>query len=178
MKLTADHTTIKTANDSQGGWSGRAAEILKEISDKYGPPDEKNNHYATWFNNGPWKKTVVQTQGIPHNFPMPHEDHLMQTVDFSVPPEKFSELAAYDGSVIVDRTPGEISARCDKEEANFLALNLAVDIIHDRKSVEEAREFYHRVMVDKELDDDYTSELLFTSKPGAFTDAPLEEDSE
>ena len=57
-------------------------------------------------------------------------------------PVKFDELARYGGSVIVERTKGEISARCDREEMNYLALNLAHDIITDRLSVEEARKMY------------------------------------
>ena len=36
----------------------------------------------------------------------------------------FDELAAFDGAVIVERTKGEMSARCDREAANVLALNL------------------------------------------------------
>lgn len=40
------------------------------------------------------------------------------------------------------RTKGELSARCDQELANFLALNLADDIINDEKSVNEARQEY------------------------------------
>lgn len=56
--------------------------------------------------------------------------------------EKFDELAEYDGSVVVERTKGEIAARCDKEEANFLALNLANEIATGKRSVEDARKFY------------------------------------
>ncbi len=51
---------------------------------------------------------------VPHDFPMPHPDLLEQFVDYQVPPDKFDELAQYDGSVIVERTKGEISARCTR----------------------------------------------------------------
>lgn len=59
-----------------------------------------------------------------------------------VPPDKFDDLALYDGSVIVERTKGEISARCDQEPMNFLALNLAHDIITGKRSVGDARKTY------------------------------------
>ena len=59
-----------------------------------------------------------------------------------LPVEKFSEIAAYDGSVIPERTKGEISARCDMEEMNYLALNLADEIGRGERSVEEARRMY------------------------------------
>ena len=43
-------------------------------------------------------------------------------------------LAAYDGSVVVNRTNGEYQPRCDLEAANFLALNLAHEIILGKRS--------------------------------------------
>jgi hypothetical protein len=67
---------------------------------------------------------------------------LEQYIAYRVPVEKLTDLAAFDGSVLVDRTKGEISARCEGEEANFLALNLADDIVSGRKDVETARKAY------------------------------------
>ncbi|MDK1490827.1 hypothetical protein QN219_12215, partial [Sinorhizobium sp. 7-81] len=43
---------------------------------------------------------------------------------------------------IVERTAGEVSARCHDEQANFLALNLMHDIVTGAKSVEDARAYY------------------------------------
>ncbi|MGE3597130.1 MAG: hypothetical protein AB7N70_16415 [Dehalococcoidia bacterium] len=79
---------------------------------------------------------------------MPHKDVLEQFVAYRVPPDKFDELANYDGSVIVERTKGEISARCDKEPMNFLALNLAHDIVEGKRSVEDARQFYAKTAME------------------------------
>ncbi|MDQ3477432.1 MAG: hypothetical protein M3492_14190 [Actinomycetota bacterium] len=39
-----------------------------------------------------------------------------------MPTEFCTPLAEFDGSVIVERTAGEVSARCHDEQANFLAL--------------------------------------------------------
>ncbi len=47
--------------------------------------------------------------------------------------DKYEDLAMFDGSVIVERTKDEISARCDKEEMNLLALNLANDVAAGKK---------------------------------------------
>jgi hypothetical protein len=46
----------------------------------------------------------------------------------------------------VDRNKGEMSARCQGEASNFLALNLAHEIIQGRKSVQEARRVYGEAM--------------------------------
>ncbi len=56
-------------------------------------------------------------------------------------------MAQYDGSVIVERTKGEISTRCDEEEMNLLAINLANDVVTGKRSVEEARAFYAETMM-------------------------------
>ena len=40
-----------------------------------------------------------------------------------------------------------IAARCDKEEPNFLAINLAHEIITGKRSVDEARAFYAESMM-------------------------------
>ncbi|MEP6887880.1 MAG: hypothetical protein ABI945_06110 [Nitrospirales bacterium] len=39
-----------------------------------------------------------------------------------------------------------MAARCDMEEANFLALNLVNDIVTRKKTVAEARVFYAKAM--------------------------------
>ena len=128
-------------------WPEVSREVAATVMEKYGPPQEATASLLIWHNNGPWKRTILNRDAVPHDFPMPHPDLLEQFVDYQVPPDSFDELAQYDGSVIVERTKGEISARCDKEEANFLALNLANDIVMGQRSVEEARQFYAETMM-------------------------------
>lgn len=123
-------------------WPDTSREVAETVMGKYGAPDETTPSRLIWFDTGPWKRTVVYRDTVPHRFPMPHPDLLEQFVDYQVPPEMFDELAQYDGSVIVERTKGEISARCDKEGANFLAINLAHDIVTGQRTVDEARSFY------------------------------------
>ncbi|CAA9511180.1 MAG: hypothetical protein AVDCRST_MAG67-2740 [uncultured Solirubrobacteraceae bacterium] len=62
-----------------------------------------------------------------------------QTLNYDVPPEKLSELAHFDGSLIVYRTAGQVTATCDNEAANLLTVNLMDDIVQGTKTVEEAR---------------------------------------
>ena len=128
-------------------WPETAKMAAEAMIEKYGMPGEATPSLLIWYNNGPWKRTIVYKEEIDHDFPMPHKDVLEQVINYEVPPEKFDELAQYDGSVIVERTKGEISARCDKEGANFLALTLANDIVQGPKSVEEARQAYGENMM-------------------------------
>lgn len=73
------------------------------------------------------------------------------------------EPAQFGGSVMVERTKGTLSVRCDKEEFNLLALNLAHDIIEGTKTVPEARDYLARaVMAFKQGEKDpYTQSLRF-----------------
>ncbi len=128
-------------------WKEQPRAVAQSMMKKYGAPQEVTGQRLVWHNNGPWKRTVLINEEIDHDFPMPHKDMLRQVVNYSVPPDKFDELAAYDGSVIVDRTRGEISARCDKEPANLIALNLAHGIVTGKHSVEEARKMYAEQIV-------------------------------
>jgi hypothetical protein len=127
-------------------WKSKPKEVARRMLAKYGLPHEATPMRLIWHQTGPWKRTEVVNEEIPHNYPKPHMDMLLQVIDYHVPPDKFDELAEYDGSVIAERTKGELAARCDREEANFLALNLAHDIVTESRSVKEARQFYAQAM--------------------------------
>jgi len=153
-------------------WPATPQKVAREMIAKYGPPHEATSSMLVWHSNGPWKRTILSRAEVPHEFPMTHTDLLEQSIDYRVPPDRFDELAAYDGSVIVERTKGEMSARCDKEEMNFLALNLANDVATGTKTVAEAREFYAKTaMAFKEgKKDPYTQGLQFTVGKGGTGD--------
>jgi hypothetical protein len=134
--------TQSAVDNILASWPSHPRDAANKLIAKYGLPNEVTPSTLTWLNNGSWKRTIVFRDEIPHNFPKPHTDFVQQFIDYRVPPEKFDELAAYDGSVIAERTKGEVSARCDKEEMNLLALNLANDIVNGTRNVEQARQFY------------------------------------
>jgi hypothetical protein len=118
------------------------------VIDKHGDPHEATDSVLIWHNVGSWKRIVATRAFYEHNFPAPHIDAVESFIDYRVPADKFTPLAAFDGSVVVERTAGEVSARCHDEEANFLALNLMHDVVTDAKSVDEAREYYATEFLD------------------------------
>jgi hypothetical protein len=124
------------------GWPDDAREAAQLVIDKYGRPDEADGSALTWEKRGPWKRIVAYRDIDAHEFPAPHNDSVESFLQHAVPPEMAGKLAAFDGSVVINRTRGELSARCHDEEANNLALNLANDIVEGRKTVEEARRYY------------------------------------
>ncbi|MBE7414162.1 MAG: hypothetical protein HS130_02565 [Deltaproteobacteria bacterium] len=136
----------RSAKEFVSNWPEAARSAANQMVDKYGEPDEITPTRLIWRENGPWTETIVHKDVVTHRFPKEHEDTLEQTIAYQVPPDKFDDLAEFDGSVIVARTLGTISAMCDQEAANFLALNLANDIVTDKVTVEEAREQYAEII--------------------------------
>ncbi|RNF41137.1 hypothetical protein [Planococcus salinus] len=140
-KGTMEQLNIHYVEKIISEWPELSRKAAEQTIGFYGPPNEATNSRLFWFYNGPWKRTVVYRDQIPHDFPEPHVDMLESVIDYHVPPEKMSEIAAFDGSIIVERTKGEVAARCDLEAANILALNLMHDIVTDKKTAKQARKF-------------------------------------
>ncbi len=150
-------------------WPEASQMAAKEMMDKYGKPNETTPHMLVWYNNGPWKRTTIYDVETKHIFPVDHTDVMEQVIDHKVPTNKFSALAEYDGSVSIHRTDGEISAKCDFEGANFLALNLAHDVITGKKTVQAARDFYTKAIKEFVLDkktSPYMKSFQFTASKG------------
>lgn len=131
-----------SAADAIAQWPDESREAAQLVIDEYGKPQEVTETMLIWRNAGPWHRIEATRDFTPHEFPAPHIDAVQSYIRYRVPPEKFDEVASFDGSVVLDRTRGEASARCHDVQANFLALNLMNDIVTGAKSVEEARSYY------------------------------------
>lgn len=153
-------------------WPDASQTAAKEMMRKYGQPDEVTRNRLIWHDNGIWERTTVNREPTRHLFPKPHDDVLEQVVHFEIDPEFVDELVAYDGSVYVDRTRGELSARCDQEAANLIALNLAEEIARGDKSVDEARRDYarHVMAMMRGEPTRYAQTLMFDPDPARAAD--------
>lgn len=123
-------------------WPAAPKQHAQYIIEKYGPPNEATPTLLIWHDNGPWKRTIISTDEREHKFPTPHTDYISQFIDYPVPIELFADIARFDGSVVPNRTTGEVFASCDMEAMNFLSLNLMHDIVTGETTVEEARKRY------------------------------------
>ena len=146
-KMSKDKAMMMMPNLSD--WPEASRMAVKEISDKYGKPDGVTKDELIWMKKGVWKKICINKKESKHSFPIEHTDMMQTTISYKVPTDMMDELGKFDGSVTFDRTQGTMSARCDKEGNNFLALNLANDIITVKKSVEEARKAYGDIVKEK-----------------------------
>ena len=128
------------------GWPKMSIAVASDLITKYGLPKESNDRELAWYDNGPWKRTVLHRDEMKHNFPLPHQDVLEQTVNYRVPLEKVADLLKYDGSLVVDRTRGELTVHCNNERANTLTLNIANDIVIGDRNVEQALAYHAQVV--------------------------------
>lgn len=158
------------------GWPKASREAIVYLTEKYGSPAAVTADMAVWGKAGPWKRSAVYRIEVPHQFPMTHTDVMQQWLDYKAPLSKYDELAMFDGSVVLERTSGEMSARCDKEGANFLAVNLANEVATGKRSVEDARKKYgEQIMAMKaKRSAPYTEKVMFnTSGVTMDPDRPL-----
>jgi hypothetical protein len=154
------------------GWPDAQKNVARQMLDKYGPPNEATPTRLFWYRNGPWKRTELTSDAVVHHWPAPHTDFLTQYIDYRVPPEKAHLIAMFDGSILVDRTRGEVAARCDSGAANVLGLNMVHELVTGKRTVEEARQTSadNTVAYNLGRDAPYAERLLFEVPQGGTED--------
>lgn len=153
-------------------WPHAQKNIARQMLEKYGPPNEATWTKLFWYRNGPWKRTVLDRDSVMHNWPTVHSDFLTQVIDYKVPPEMFDDVAQFDGSILLDRTRGEVAARCDSEAANVLGINMVHEIVTGKRTAQEAREVSAQNTVAYNLGRSapYAERLLFEVSEGGTED--------
>lgn len=158
------------------GWPARPQLAVKQMVSQYGMPAEANQESIVWKNAGSFKRITVTKNETPHDFPKPHMDFMEHTIAYTIPAHKVGDVAAFDGSVTVDRTQGEMSARCDLESHNILALNTAREILLGKKDVAQARKSFVDTLNEhlQGKHPEMMSKLMFTASTEsvAFADQP------
>ncbi|MGM7684345.1 hypothetical protein ACSVDA_19625 [Cytobacillus sp. Hm23] len=141
---------------------GPKNQVLKFMK-KYGLPDEATPRMMIWYNNEPWKRTVIYKETVLHNFPKKHVDFIEQTISYRVPIHLYDNIARFDGSIILDRTKGEVTARCDNEAMNYAALNIMHEIVTRKRTEQEARDYLAKTVKEYENNEPtpYTEGFLF-----------------
>ena len=155
-------------------WPQASKTALRDMTGKYGMPMAITPMAAVWGQNGPWYRTMVYGEEVQHQFPSPHTDVLLQFVKLKVPADKIGDLAKFDGSITAMRTAGLLGAFCDKEELNFLALNVANEIINGTRTPDDARQFFATEAANfkQGRGSTYTQGLMFEVERGQNTGDP------
>lgn len=139
---------MATAYDIIRDWPEESREAAGLVIDQFGEPHESTPSQLTWFNVDDCKRVVVTREFAHHSFPAPHTDSVTSTINYRVPPELAGDILAFDGSVTINRTMGELSATCHDVEANHLAINLVDDMVRGGYTADEARDYYSKEFLD------------------------------
>jgi hypothetical protein len=145
-KTIQSSDSLRTPETIMREWPERARSIAEVMIDEYGQPNRMSDEALVWYNNGPWQKTVVYRKALPNAKGMQGEDYLEQSVGYQIPADKIDAVKRFDRRIAFNKTKGELSCRSESERLNFLALNLADDIVNFRRSVKDARDFYRRAL--------------------------------
>lgn len=138
----AEAPTTETAIQK---WPKKLRNEAKVLIERYGQPSSIDENQLVWMDNSPWRKTVLRRKGFTRAMLGGTNDHLEQVISRDVPADKIADLEKFDKRIVVNRAAGEVSSHADSERMNFLALNLADDIVKGERSVTEAKAFALKV---------------------------------
>ena len=151
-------------------WPEPARQAAREMVEEYGAPDRVFSDRLEWGPRGSWRSLTVH---LAEDFPR-RSGVLEQSVAFDVPPSRWGELAALGFGVSYDPAKRELTASAESQAINRLALNVAVDVVRERRTAMNARDFYRRTL-DLQLSGKssrYTRDLLFEPAPEPFPPIP------
>jgi len=138
---------MELAERVSAGWAESPRLAAKLMIDRYGVPDEVGSSRMIWHASGPWKRTVVRD--LPRLYSGSRDADLgviEQTVAYDLSPGDVERLVPFSRRLSFDPARMEMSSRADREEVNFLRLNLADDVLQGRIGVPEAKETFDRVL--------------------------------
>ena len=162
-----ESASVRTAETVIRSWPPSSRAVASAMIARYGKPLRFGESALTWYNNGPWQRTVVHRNSWPHGLGDQDRNFLEQAVSYNVPNDKSDDLKRFDPRIEADAVAMELSSRSESEDLNFLALNLAHEIITERRGVEDARHFHLNTarlsMAGKGTS--YLEGLLFDARP-------------
>lgn len=122
-------------------WPTFSYRLARLMIAKYGQPSEATDHSLVWEGNGQWKRTVVyRVPPLERNLSR-GGGRLEQTVAYRVPAYRLDDLGRFDKKIEADAKERRLTARSDDESENFLALNLADEVLQGRRTPQSAADF-------------------------------------
>ncbi len=130
--------TKAQAQATVDSWPAASRQAASALLAKYGAPDSAGAKYLSWRLRGEWTRVSVYRDDEPAKRNGIVED----VVRFEAPLESWRDLKDLGLGVRYEAIGETLSAASASEQANTLALNLAVDVIKGRRTAREARDFY------------------------------------
>jgi hypothetical protein len=137
---------VQTPETTIRNWPARPRLEARALIAKFGPPSRFDDDSLVWVDNAPWTETVVYRRTPEDVAGLNRQDTLKQSIFYDVPDTKIAALKRFDGRLAFDRGTRVLSTYSENEKLNFLALNLAAEIVNNTRSSDEAREFYRKTV--------------------------------
>ncbi|MFI5349925.1 MAG: hypothetical protein ACHQ2Z_10295 [Elusimicrobiota bacterium] len=126
-------------------WSGPSKLAARLMVEKYGIPDDVRYERLDWNLKGPWRRSVVRN--VRPFYVQTGPPVVEQAIYYPLTAAQAIDAEAVFGdSVRFDPGSGELSVRSDREEYNFLTMNLVHDVLTGATSPENARDSYARLL--------------------------------
>lgn len=125
-------------------WPDSSRKLTMALVEKYGIPNRLNEVEAVWYDCGPWRRIVVHRDSWSRILGIREKNYLEQTIRYRVPYDKIASLKRFDKWIDFDEAGGELTSRAENESFNYMAFNLADEIVNGKRSVKEARDFSRR----------------------------------
>src|SRR3569832_1827717 len=119
-------------------WPERSRALAESLLQEYGIPEESTPSRLTWKARAPWSRVSVDRDALDAARP----SGVLQAVAYEVPLRRWRALGWFDRGVDYDPVNRELIARTDGEATNYLALNLADEIVRGKRTAADARAFY------------------------------------
>lgn len=150
---------VRTPRTIVRNWPERPRLAALALIEKYGAPQIASTDALSWVGNAPWDDTTVR-RGADLG------GSIQQSVHYPVSLPKLAEINKIGGRIEYDSSSQQLSSTADAEGLNFLALNLADEVLSGKRTSAQASELYRRT---RELtaagkSSPYTSALLFTPR--------------
>lgn len=138
---------LELAEKVSAGWSETPRLAARLLIGRYGPPDLVGSSRMIWHGNGPWKRTIVRDLPRPYAGAADEELGVIeQAVAYNVTPEQAAGVSPFSPRLTFDSARMEMSSRSDREELNFLRLNLANDVLLGVITVPEASDLFSKTL--------------------------------
>lgn len=153
VRSTAGESTMDAesrralAENVSSGWSEKSRLAARLMIARYGAPDVVGASRLVWQGNGPWKRTIVRDLTRPYaSDPGDELGVIEQTVSYNLTPEQAPVLSGFSDRLSADAAAMELTSRADREELNFLRLNLANDLLLRVVVPADAKVAYARIL--------------------------------
>jgi hypothetical protein len=149
-------------------WPDKTRIAAQALIEKYGAPDDLWNNWMEWSPRGPILAVEIFRDAVPVDDPIPHEDFIVSKVGYKVPANRVGALARFSPEIVVDQIRGWVAVHGESEQYNTLALNLAQEIIADKRDVASARSFMNKTLKEATAgkSSPYTDGLMFAPPLG------------